>query len=137
MRTRFILDLATRARTQQSNHIIDLNNVPRLPGGFSGVADQIYKFYEEQKKEVIEEGKELQNPQSVIDTECDELQEQCDYDLKKFVEADKMVDFYESRKQRIRLLGEQRKVKPIHVERSLNMLREEQDNEVIKFFADY
>lgn len=85
----------------------------------------------------MEEGKRLQTPQAVIDTACDELQEQRNYDLKKFIEADKLVEFYESRKQRIRELGEQRRVKQVHVYRSLNILQEEQNNEVIKFFTDY
>jgi len=86
---------------------------------------------------VTEEGQRLQNPQSVIDSACEELQEQRNYDLEKFIQADKLVEFYESRKQRIRELGEQRRVKQIHVHRSLNILQEEQDNEVMKFFADY
>jgi len=137
MQTQFISDFIARARAQQSTQRIDFSDLPRRVGGYAGFADEIWNFYAERRQRVTEEGQRLQNPQSVIDNACEELQEQRNYDLEKFIQADQLVEFYESRKQRIRELGEQRRVKQIHVDRSLNILQEEQDNEVMKFFADY
>ena len=97
----------------------------------------INKFYDSKKQKLIDEGKQLQVPQSVIDADCAELEEQRHYDLAKFAKAQHILEFYKSRKQRILELGAVRKAKKSDVERSLAKLRDDRDKELIEFFDDY
>ena len=107
---------------------------PKDSSGFPGIVDMINAFYDEKKQIVIETCKLAKFPQEMMDADCEVIERYRLHDFKSFAEADRIVESFRTRKQRIIAQGGDGLVQPEHVAKALDILQDQQDDALIVFF---
>ena len=141
MRTPFVTEQILRHKPQQAmEQVFERSRSQRLcpkdSVGFPGIADMINKYSEEEEQIVIETCKQIKSPQEMMDADGEAIEIYRRHDLVSFSQADRIVEHFRGRKQRIIAQGEKGLAQPKHVAKALDILQDQQDGALLAFFED-